>query len=156
MPLTGIGFGEMLIIGMLVLIVFGPKRLPEIARQVWKTMREFKRGMNEIQRELESAGREEPGPPPAPTAAHTAAAAAPTTAATAPTTAVTAEPVIAPPTFGSDLPEEVESQLAPPPIETAATAPAGDGEGGGEPPVATAETPSEAASGTEPDPGPED
>ncbi len=58
MPLSGIGFGEMLVIAMLVLIVFGPRRLPEITRSMGKAVREFKRGMNEIQRELEVADRE--------------------------------------------------------------------------------------------------
>ncbi len=85
MGLTGFGFGEVLIIAMLVLIVFGPKRLPEITRTIGKGIREFKKGMNEIQRELESAGREETwsAPPKAPTvtaAAGTATIAGPATA----------------------------------------------------------------------------
>lgn len=77
MGLTGFGFGEVLLIAMLVLIVFGPKRLPEVTRTIGKGIREFKKGMNEIQRELEAAGREtswEAPPPPPPTTAATAAA----------------------------------------------------------------------------------
>ena len=70
MPLSGFGFGELLLISMLVLIVFGPKRLPEITRTIGKGIREFKKGMNEIQRELETADREarwsSPSPPPPP------------------------------------------------------------------------------------------
>jgi len=120
MPLTGIGFGEMLVIAMLVLIVFGPKRLPEITRQLGKTMREFRRGMNEIQRELEVAGRQERPAAPATAGGTTAAATAKSTNAGEAAAAASAEPVIAPPTFGSDVPEEVESQLAPPATETAA------------------------------------
>lgn len=58
MPFSGVGVGEMLIIGMIILIVFGPQRLPEISRQFGKALREFKRGMNEIQRELQVAERE--------------------------------------------------------------------------------------------------
>ena len=58
MPFTGIGTWEMLLIAMIVLIVFGPRRLPEISRSMGKALREFKRGMNEIQRELEVAERE--------------------------------------------------------------------------------------------------
>ena len=58
MPLSGFGMGEMILIAMLVLIVFGPKRLPEITRTIGKGLREFKKGMNEIQRELETADRE--------------------------------------------------------------------------------------------------
>lgn len=75
MPLSGFGFGEILLISMLVLIVFGPKRLPEITRTIGKGIREFKKGMNEIQRELETADREarwsSPPPPPRTTEAAT-------------------------------------------------------------------------------------
>lgn len=59
MPFSGVGFGEMLVIALIVLVVFGPRRLPEISRSMGKAIREFKRGMNEIQRELEVAEREE-------------------------------------------------------------------------------------------------
>ncbi len=59
MPFSGIGFGEMLMIALIVLVVFGPRRLPEISRSMGKAIREFKRGMNEIQRELQVAEREE-------------------------------------------------------------------------------------------------
>lgn len=58
MNMTGFGIGEVLLIAMLVLIVFGPRRLPEITRTIGKGIREFRKGMNEIQRELEAAGRE--------------------------------------------------------------------------------------------------
>ena len=75
MPLSGFGFGEILLISMLVLIVFGPKRLPEITRTIGKGIREFKKGMNEIQRELETADREarwsSPPAPPRPIEAPT-------------------------------------------------------------------------------------
>lgn len=57
MGFGNLGIWEMLIIGLLVLIVFGPRRLPEIARSMGKALREFKRGVNEIQRELEEAER---------------------------------------------------------------------------------------------------
>ena len=89
MGLNGFGFGEVLLIAMLVLIVFGPRRLPEITRTVGKGIREFRKGMNEIQRELEAAGREtqwKPSPPkPAPGSQSTIAgtAAAGTAAGTA-------------------------------------------------------------------------
>ncbi len=59
MPFSGVGFGEMLVIALIVLVVFGPRRLPEISRSMGKAIREFKRGMNEIQRELQVAEREE-------------------------------------------------------------------------------------------------
>ena len=41
MPL-GIGITELLIVGVLALLVFGPKRLPEMGRSLGRGMREFK------------------------------------------------------------------------------------------------------------------
>jgi len=38
----GIGIWEMLILLLVVLLVFGPKRLPEMGRQLGRGMREFK------------------------------------------------------------------------------------------------------------------
>ena len=38
----GIGIWEMLILLLVLLLVFGPKRLPEMGRQLGKGMREFK------------------------------------------------------------------------------------------------------------------
>jgi sec-independent protein translocase protein TatA len=38
----GIGIWEMLILLVVLLLVFGPKRLPEMGRQIGKGMREFK------------------------------------------------------------------------------------------------------------------
>ena len=37
-----IGFPEILLLGLVVLILFGPKRLPEMGRSLGKGMREFK------------------------------------------------------------------------------------------------------------------
>jgi sec-independent protein translocase protein TatA len=38
----GIGIWELLILLLVLLLVFGPKRLPEMGRQLGKGMREFK------------------------------------------------------------------------------------------------------------------
>jgi TatA/E family protein of Tat protein translocase len=37
-----IGFPEILLLGLVVLLVFGPKRLPEMGRSMGKGLREFK------------------------------------------------------------------------------------------------------------------
>jgi sec-independent protein translocase protein TatA len=57
MSFGNFGFSEILIIAMLVLIFFGPRRMPEIGRAVGGALREFRRGLNEIQRELQEAER---------------------------------------------------------------------------------------------------
>ena len=48
------GFGEMTFLFVLALLVFGPKKLPEIARQIGKAMNEFKKASNEFRSQIES------------------------------------------------------------------------------------------------------
>ena len=54
----GLGLPEMLFIFFLALMVFGPKRLPEIGRQVGKFMAEFKRYSNEFKQQVEAEVRQ--------------------------------------------------------------------------------------------------
>jgi sec-independent protein translocase protein TatB len=49
-----LGFTEMAFIFILALIIFGPKKLPEIGRQIGKAMNEFKRASNEFKAQIES------------------------------------------------------------------------------------------------------
>ncbi|MFB0515881.1 MAG: twin-arginine translocase TatA/TatE family subunit [Candidatus Neomarinimicrobiota bacterium] len=49
-----LGFGEILVILFIILLLFGAKKLPELARGLGKGMREFKRATNEIQDEIKS------------------------------------------------------------------------------------------------------
>jgi sec-independent protein translocase protein TatA len=42
----GIGFGEMILIFAVLLLVFGAKRLPEIGGAMGKSIRDFKRTLN--------------------------------------------------------------------------------------------------------------
>ncbi|HEX2952300.1 MAG TPA: twin-arginine translocase TatA/TatE family subunit [Armatimonadota bacterium] len=44
----GLRPGELIIILIIVLLLFGAKRLPELARGVGQGVREFRKGMNEI------------------------------------------------------------------------------------------------------------
>jgi sec-independent protein translocase protein TatB len=46
--------GEMIFLFFLVLILFGPKKLPEIARQVGRFMNEFRRASSEFRSQIES------------------------------------------------------------------------------------------------------
>jgi sec-independent protein translocase protein TatA len=54
----GIGFPELIIIFLVLLLVFGAKRIPEIARGIGKGIREFKSATNEISREIEAEDQE--------------------------------------------------------------------------------------------------
>jgi len=49
-----LGFSEMAFLFVLALLVFWPKKLPEIARQVGKALNEFKRASNEFRSQIES------------------------------------------------------------------------------------------------------
>lgn len=48
----GIGVPELMIIFLVVLLVFGAKRIPEIARGLGQGIKEFKDASNEIKREI--------------------------------------------------------------------------------------------------------
>ncbi len=47
-----IGMGELLIIMVVVLILFGGKKIPEIAKNLGKGISEFKKGINDLQKEI--------------------------------------------------------------------------------------------------------
>jgi Tat protein translocase TatB subunit len=48
------GFSETIFLFLLALLIFGPKKLPEIARQVGKALNEFRRASNEFKSQLAS------------------------------------------------------------------------------------------------------
>ncbi|MDH5759788.1 MAG: twin-arginine translocase TatA/TatE family subunit [Gemmatimonadota bacterium] len=52
MGIGGFGMGEMIMIFMVVLLLFGAKRLPEIGSSLGKGIREFKSSVREIESEL--------------------------------------------------------------------------------------------------------
>lgn len=47
-------FSETIFLLLLALIIFGPKKLPEIARQIGKLLNDFKRTSNEFKSQIES------------------------------------------------------------------------------------------------------
>ena len=65
-----IGFPELAIILVVALIVFGPRKLPELGRSLGKSLSEFKRASNELKNTLDEEIRVEERrtnlPPPAP------------------------------------------------------------------------------------------
>lgn len=49
----GLGFGEILIILVLALILLGPARLPDVAKQLGKGLRDFKRATDDLKNQFE-------------------------------------------------------------------------------------------------------
>ncbi|HET6922895.1 MAG TPA: twin-arginine translocase TatA/TatE family subunit [Anaeromyxobacteraceae bacterium] len=84
----GLGFGEILIILVLALILLGPARLPEVAKQLGKGLRDFRKATDELKGQFEremslddrprplirppTAAAPVPAPPPGPAPAATA------------------------------------------------------------------------------------
>src|SRR3989442_8520690 len=61
-----IGLQEMLVIGVLALLVFGPSKLPELGRMIGRALREFRRASDEFRSTVETNLHiNEPDPPPA-------------------------------------------------------------------------------------------
>ncbi len=48
----GIGFQEMVIIGLLFLVLFGPNKLPQMARDLGRFVNEARRSIDEFKEEL--------------------------------------------------------------------------------------------------------
>jgi TatA/E family protein of Tat protein translocase len=90
----GLGFGELIVIFVVALLVFGPKRLPELARTLGKSMNEFRRASNDLRRSIMEADTPASPAPPRGPADEVAAAALPaeTPRASAPEASVSAEP----------------------------------------------------------------
>ena len=85
--LGNVSFGELMIIMLAVLLVFGAKRIPEVARALGQGIREFKAATREITREI---SLEEP--PAARYPARPAEAAVPRPAVPPPVTSAPVEP----------------------------------------------------------------
>ncbi len=66
-----LGMPELLFILVLALLVFGPKRLPQVGRTLGKGLREFRRATNDLKRsvEVEINADDPPAPGPKMTAA---------------------------------------------------------------------------------------
>lgn len=63
-----IGMSELVVIFVIALIVFGPRRLPELGRTLGRTMAEFKKATTQLQQTLEEevrldAAQHAPAPP---------------------------------------------------------------------------------------------
>lgn len=65
-----LGFQEVLFILVLALLIFGPKRLPELGRTIGKGMAQFRKASNDLKRSIETeiALEERQNPPHRPSA----------------------------------------------------------------------------------------
>jgi TatA/E family protein of Tat protein translocase len=52
-----LGFQELMVIFIIALIVFGPRKLPEIGRSIGKALGEFKRATNDLKSSIEDEVR---------------------------------------------------------------------------------------------------
>ena len=51
--MQNIGTGEILIVALVVLLLFGSKKIPELMRGLGKGVKSFKDGMNDVRKELD-------------------------------------------------------------------------------------------------------
>lgn len=100
MNVFGIGLPELAVIAAIGLVVFGPKRLPELGRALGRTLRGFQSASSEFEREFRSAiaGEGEP------IDSRREVLAAAATAAAAATDAAATDAATAAPAAAADLP----------------------------------------------------
>ncbi|MCF0199368.1 MAG: twin-arginine translocase TatA/TatE family subunit [Bacteroidaceae bacterium] len=53
--LGNLGTGEIIVIALVVLLLFGGKKIPELMRGLGKGVKSFKDGLNEVEKQIESA-----------------------------------------------------------------------------------------------------
>ena len=63
MNVFGIGLPEMAVIAAIALVVFGPKRLPELGRTLGRTLRSFQSASQDFEKEFRGAMTPLPEPP---------------------------------------------------------------------------------------------
>tara|TARA_Y100001970_G_C13811244_1_gene640141 strand:+ start:444 stop:626 length:183 start_codon:yes stop_codon:yes gene_type:complete len=54
-----LGATEWLVIALIIIVLFGGKKIPELARGLGKGLREFKKAKDEVQDEINSASESE-------------------------------------------------------------------------------------------------
>lgn len=82
MRIGSLGVPELLIILLVVLLIFGPRRLPEMAKGLGQSVREFRKGVKDMKEDFEAEANDT-APKNAPAKAAASEAAAPATAAEA-------------------------------------------------------------------------
>lgn len=91
--MPNIGPGELLVILIVALLVFGPRKLPELGKSLGAGIREFRKGTAGLKEELEGSFREPPSPAAAPVQTVVAQAVVPPIAPVSAAAPVTAQAV---------------------------------------------------------------
>ena len=55
-----LGWSELLIIFFIILIIFGPRKLPEVAEAMGKSIQKFKKASKDARKEIETGLDEDP------------------------------------------------------------------------------------------------
>jgi sec-independent protein translocase protein TatB len=135
--MSRMSLSETIFLFFLALIIFGPKKLPEIARQVGKYMNEFKRASNEFKAQIEQEisnleveNRQTilpPSPPPEGVASRTLnSAPSEVTATDAPAVQASASEVPSTPALSEDEPLFAAGAGSTGPADTPAVSPSSD------------------------------
>ena len=56
--LCNLGMAEIVIIALVILLIFGGRKIPELMKGIGKGVRSFKEGVNGIEKDIEEAGNE--------------------------------------------------------------------------------------------------
>ena len=54
-----LGAGEIILIVLVILLLFGAKKIPELAKGLGKGMSEFKKGLKEVETDIKNTDKEE-------------------------------------------------------------------------------------------------
>lgn len=65
MRIGPLGIWELLIILVVVLLIFGPRRLPEMAKGIGQSVREFRKGIRDMKDDFEAGTKDDETKPPA-------------------------------------------------------------------------------------------
>jgi sec-independent protein translocase protein TatA len=75
LAVLGLSGGELIVVLVAILVLFGAKRIPEFAKGLGQGIKEFKKASNEVTQEFQNAMDEshysKPSPPPTPTITET-------------------------------------------------------------------------------------
>ncbi len=54
-----IGMGELMLVLCIVLLIFGPSKLPSLAKSIGQAVKEFRKGASNISKELDDLSKED-------------------------------------------------------------------------------------------------